>query len=228
MSQPQTEQVEDPFDTLLTLEDTLYTSAYDLGVKDGARAGRIEGRIFGLEKGFEKFAAMGALHGRACVWGARLPSSVKKEEENVANSNRNKVVEETDSDKKESQEGGEKTGLENSVPKQEKKAGIERKVLPPLPSNTRLEKHISMLHGLTDPSTFSTENNEEAVADFDDRFKRAGAKAKVIDRVIGENDSSSPADEMPKTPKKGRSMKISGEGKKDDSMEDFAGSRLLA
>ena len=32
----------DPFDDILTLEDTLYTAAYDLGASDGAHAGRIE------------------------------------------------------------------------------------------------------------------------------------------------------------------------------------------
>jgi hypothetical protein len=68
------EDLSDPFDTLLTLEDTLYTTAYSLGVSDGAHAGRIEGRIFGLEKGFDKFAELGQLHGRSVVWGARLPS----------------------------------------------------------------------------------------------------------------------------------------------------------
>jgi hypothetical protein len=46
----------DPFDSVLNLEDDLYTSAYALGAADGSRAGRVEGRIFGLEKGFEKFA----------------------------------------------------------------------------------------------------------------------------------------------------------------------------
>jgi hypothetical protein len=66
----------DPFDDLLTLEDTLYTAAYDLGVSDGAHAGRIEGRIFGLEKGFEKFAELGQLHGRSVIWGSRLPGLV--------------------------------------------------------------------------------------------------------------------------------------------------------
>lgn len=65
----------DPFDTLLSLEDQYYNEGYTLGVADGSRAGRIEGRVFGLEKGFEKFAAMGALAGRCAVWEARSPSS---------------------------------------------------------------------------------------------------------------------------------------------------------
>ncbi|KAF2086161.1 DUF1715-domain-containing protein [Saccharata proteae CBS 121410] len=65
---------QDPFDDLLGLEDDYYREGHALGVADGSRAGRIEGRVFGLEKGFEKFVAMGTLHGKAAVWGARLPS----------------------------------------------------------------------------------------------------------------------------------------------------------
>ena len=68
---------EDPFDTLLSLEDQYFTEGYELGVADGSRAGRIEGRVFGLEKGFEKALQMGRLAGRASVWKTRLsePSS---------------------------------------------------------------------------------------------------------------------------------------------------------
>lgn len=62
----------DPFDSLLNLESTYYAEGHALGASDGARAGRIEGRTFGLEKGFEKFAELGRLGGRAAVWDARL------------------------------------------------------------------------------------------------------------------------------------------------------------
>ncbi|THX36498.1 DUF1715-domain-containing protein [Aureobasidium pullulans] len=61
----------DDFDSLFNLEEEYYTEGYNLGVADGSRAGRIEGRLFGLEKGFEKFAAMGNLAGRNAVWEAR-------------------------------------------------------------------------------------------------------------------------------------------------------------
>lgn len=43
---------------------------------DGEQAGRIEGRVFGLEKGFEKFLELGRLQGRCSVWKARIPSSI--------------------------------------------------------------------------------------------------------------------------------------------------------
>lgn len=176
----------DPFDTLLTLEDSLYTTAYALGTADGSRAGRIEGRIFGLEKGFEKFSSLGQLHGRASIWGARLPPP-----------------------------------RDDKVP--------EERVLPEFKENERLKKHIEMLHALTDPATFSTRNEEEAVADFDDRVKRAGAKAKVIERIVGEaGTSSSPDRGSPE--EAARNVRLSGkkEKKGDDSMEDFVGSRFLS
>jgi hypothetical protein len=192
---------DDPFDSLLTLEDTLYTSAYDQGVADGARAGRVEGRIFGLEKGFEKFAELGELHGRSVVWGGRIPAFA-------------------------SASSGEKSG--SAEGKQELRSSSETK-LPDLPSNSRMQNNVSLLHSLTDLETFSIENTEEAVADFDDRFKRAGAKAKVIERIVGES-SSANAKSPDGSPGPGRSVRLEGDkkGKKgDDSMEDFMGSKLL-
>jgi hypothetical protein len=176
----------DPFDSLLTLEDTLYTTAYSAGATAGSRAGRIEGRIFGLESGFDKFAALGELHGRSVVWGARALAKNDKEDENAI-------------------------------------------TLPKLKDNSRLQNNITLLHALTDPLTFSTENTEEAVADFDDRVKRAGAKAKVIERIVGETvDAKSPLEGSPARASGGVKL---NEGKKkggDDSMEDFvAGARVL-
>lgn len=70
--QPSQEEPTDVFDSLLTLESQYHKEGYDLGVTDGARSGRIEGRLFGLQKGFEKFAEMGRLQGRAAIWHARV------------------------------------------------------------------------------------------------------------------------------------------------------------
>jgi hypothetical protein len=62
----------DPFDELLGLEERFYQEGEQLGRADGAKAGRVEGRAFGLEKGFERFVQSGKLHGRSLVWGSRL------------------------------------------------------------------------------------------------------------------------------------------------------------
>lgn len=62
---------DDPFDELLNLEEQYYNEGHALGVADGQQAGRIEGRTFGLEKGFEKYVAMGMLAGQCAVWQGR-------------------------------------------------------------------------------------------------------------------------------------------------------------
>ncbi len=73
------DNVSDPFDEILNLESQYHTEGYNLGVADGARSGRIEGRVFGLEKGFEKFVDIGRLNGKAAVWNARLKTSITSE-----------------------------------------------------------------------------------------------------------------------------------------------------
>ena len=65
-------------------------------------------------------------------------------------------------------------------------------VIEPLPKNERLAKHIRTLSALTEHESLSTTNDEDSVSEFDDRFKRAVAKAKVIENIIG-GSSSSPA-----------------------------------
>lgn len=57
--------------------------------------------------------------------------------------------------------------------------------LPPLAQNTRLAKNVETVHALMEPGTLPTENSDEAVQDFDERFRRAQAKARVVERVIG-------------------------------------------
>jgi len=188
---------EDPFDSLLTLEDSLYSTAYALGASDGAHAGRIEGRIFGLEKGFERFAELGELHGRSVVWASRLlPAQDGKSTRREAR-------------REEGEEGEEGEEEEERV----------RLHLPPLPHpvTARLHTNTTLLHALTDPSTFDASNHEAAVADYDDRFRRAGAKCKVIARMVGESES----------PEGGQEGGGKARGVGDASMEDFAGSRLV-
>lgn len=65
----------DAFDNLLNLEERYYSEGYEQGVADGDRAGRIEGRAFGIEKGFEKFVEAGRLNARSIVWANRLPQA---------------------------------------------------------------------------------------------------------------------------------------------------------
>jgi hypothetical protein len=171
---------EDPFDSLLGLEDKFYSEGYQLGLADGTRAGHIEGRVFGLEKGFEKFIEMGKLHGRSLVWASRLAQGQK-------------IVDQVA--KKGSVAGGEKAGNETSdtaLPGNLEAARNEdnqHSILPPLPVNPRLEKQLKTFYALVEVESLSTQNNEDDVADFDDRLKRALGKAKIVEKMAGEDGS---------------------------------------
>ncbi|KAJ9157172.1 DUF1715-domain-containing protein [Coniochaeta hoffmannii] len=149
---------DDPFEDILNLEDQFYQDGYKLGQADGDKAGRIEGRSLGLEKGYQKFLEAGRLHGKAIVWANRLAGLKTKSAS-------------------ESQQPAENGGSEET----------QRQSLPQLPGNPRLEKNVTTLFALTEPDTLSTENSDEAVNDFDDRLKRAEGKAKVIERMVGED-----------------------------------------
>lgn len=163
----------DPFDDVLNLEEKFYSEGYKQGVADGDHAGRVEGRSFGIEKGFEKFAEAGRLHGKAIVWANRLPPPPPQPRSQQAT------------------EGGGGGGAISST-SAEGKTQVNK--LPGLHNGgARLEKNVVTLYALVEPETLPTENTDEAVNDFDDRVKRAQGKARVIERQIGENVSSSTA-----------------------------------
>jgi hypothetical protein len=188
---------QDPLDSLLSLEDQYHTEGYNLGLADGARAGRIEGRTFGLEKGYEKFLEMGRLSGRAAVWNARL-----------------------------SPNAGLHAGGDSTV------QTAQKVKLNPIEATDRLKKHIRRLCDLTDQSTLSTENSEDAVEEFESRLKDARAKATLISRAVGEDgkvqssvdapgtDPNSISHQRLKVKKVGRSE---GGGRAGGEMEDFEG-----
>ncbi len=153
------------FDEVLGLEEQFYQDGLQQGLADGIKAGQIEGRTFGLEKGFEKYVESGRLYGKSLVWANRMP------------------------------------GLQNSLPTKDRpqtdpavstalNARNEKKILgnilPSLPNNQRLSKHLKVLHALAESESLSIENTEEAVSEFDDRLKRAEGKAKIIERMVGE------------------------------------------
>jgi hypothetical protein len=160
---------EDIFDSLFHLEDGYYNDGYRLGVEDGSRAGRIEGRVFGLEQGFEKFLEMGQLNGRACIWAARMPQKATAEGTSL------------EQDSQASQTEG--RDMTSANPRAEENLRVA-----PFQPNSRLEKHISTLYALSEAVSLSTENTEDTVSDFDDRFKRAQSKAKVIENIIKERE----------------------------------------
>jgi hypothetical protein len=151
------------FDEVLGLEDTFYNDGYQQGLTDGVKAGQIEGRTFGLEKGLEKHLQSGRLDGKSLVWANRIPqfqrSSISISEQIL------RVKSATES----------KDDMSTAFSK-----------LPNLPDNSRLAKHVIVLHAFAESESLATENTEEAVSDFDDRLKRSLAKARIIERMAGE------------------------------------------
>lgn len=156
----------DPFDDIINLEEKFYSDGHKAGVADGARAGRIEGRSFGIEKGYEKFVEAGRLYGKSVVWANRLPRA------QVQNS------------------AGNTEQQQQHQQHQQQQQQQQQLQLPALNGSGggggRLEKNVLTLHALVEPETLSTENDDEAVNDFDDRVKRAQGKARVIERQVGE------------------------------------------
>jgi len=145
------------FDKVLDLEEQFYHAGYQQGLNDGAHAGKVEGRTFGLEQGFEKYKAMGQLYGQSLIWTDRTPQFHQS----------------TPSDSTE------------AVPTPLDQLRNQR--LPLLPDNPRLAKHITTLLALSESASLSTVNTEDAVTEFNDRLKRAQAKAKIIAKITGED-----------------------------------------
>ena len=198
----------DPFHALLSLEDDFYKEGYDSGVSDGSRAGLIEGRFFGLEKGFEKYASLGKLHGRAVIWAGRLPIT---EDPLVSNG---QDASDADTQRKvESSEGCIKPEVEQL---------LGRTRAPELPAHTRLERHVRTLYALTEPESLSTANDEDSISGFNERFNRAVGKVKVIEKLTDKTGSwedsvNSPSKSNRLEPK---DVKVRG---RDGAIEDMSG-----
>jgi hypothetical protein len=161
---------DDPFESLLSLEEQYHLEGRTLGLAEGAASGRIEGRVFGLEKAFEKFIELGALGGRAAIWSSRLPS-----------------------DSSFSPASSTPTGSTGSTGEIQVRKE-DSSILGPLPGSgsERLVRHIRRLVELTDASDVSRENSEDGVQDFDDRLREARAKGVLVERLVGEGGNKDP------------------------------------
>jgi hypothetical protein len=162
---------EDSFESLLNLEDHYYQEGYDLGEADGAHAGLVEGKLFGVEKGFEKAMSMGRLSGRADVWRRRFRSpTVPSQPVQIPSP----LTENISSHPA-------RIGSASNT-----SAVTPASSLPPFSANARVGKHIENLSATTDSTSLSSRNTDEAVADVDERLAKAMAKAKVITNIIAE------------------------------------------
>lgn len=152
------------FDEVLGLEEQFYHHGLQQGLADGVRAGQIEGRTFGLEKGFEKYIESGRLFGKSLVWANRIPRSQQQRDDQDTTHHE----------------------AARTSPATSNQQDSSPMTLPSLPKSQRLERPLKGLHALSESESLSTENTEEAVSDFDDRLKRAEGKAKIIERLVGE------------------------------------------
>lgn len=156
----------DLFDDLLELENDFYKQGHESGVADSKYAGMIEGKVFGIEKGYEKAIELGRMHGRGLVWQSRFRPS-----------------------QREVQTGTSHQQSPFATPRSIASGKLDENVvaLPHLPDNTRLRKHVDSLQSASDGITVAKDNSDEAVTDFDDRIAKASAKAKVIANIVGES-----------------------------------------
>ena len=155
----------DPFDELLELENDFYKEGYEAGVADSTHAGLIEGKLFGIEKGYEKALEIGKAQGRGLVWQQRLESDSTSSRVNVS------------------------LGKEqNGAPALHPESGLSSimTTLSPLPNNGRLKKHVDLLMSLTDPATIPIDNSDEAVSEVDERITKIRARLKMISNMVGE------------------------------------------
>ncbi|KIW19165.1 hypothetical protein PV08_03458 [Exophiala spinifera] len=153
----------DPFDEILELENDYYREGYDAGVADSRYAGMIEGKVFGIEKGYEKAIELGKLHGRALVWQSRF-----LQQESI-------------------HPNPQQEPLKAPRPRSAQKLDESVMALRQLSTTTRLRRHVDGLQSVTDGRTLARDNSDEAVTEFDDRITRASAKAKVIANTVGES-----------------------------------------
>lgn len=177
----QDDAFEDIFAPALSLESTVYQRGYEEGYTDGLESGKIEGRALGLEKGFGKFLEAGKIYGKGIVWKARLNECGKGQR---GKSGRMAAREgDTGGDEDESGKADSTAVVEERHQNCPRKDSDHH--LPPLKPNPRIEKNIGTILELMDPETLSTMNDDEAVKDFEERYKGAAAKAKVIESLIG-------------------------------------------
>ncbi|KAI9671787.1 MAG: hypothetical protein M1831_003315 [Alyxoria varia] len=166
----------DPFESLFNLEDRYYNIGYRRGRSDGLRQSQLEARVFGIEKGFQKFVEMGELLAKARILEARLlkPSTraMASKDEEISSQH-------------------------NAARPDEQEHGLL-----PLPDTPQLRKHIHTLLGMVDPAAYSTENTPDAVSDIDDRIKKAHAKLKIIERLTGEDCTDEPQKKRASAPSK--------------------------
>lgn len=147
---------------LLELEDGFYNEGFEAGVADSAYAGMLEGKVFGIEKGYDKALELGKLNGRALVW--------QRRQQNTAQSAPDKPPHTTSGGK--------------SVSHQTLDEALQ--AMNGLATNSRLVKHIETLMALSDTKNVANDNSDESVSQVEDAIAKSKAKAKIVAIAAGE------------------------------------------
>lgn len=169
-------------DPVLDLEGEFYTEGHKLGDADGKRDGYNEGSIFAIEKGFEKFQEMGKMYGKAIVWAKRLPDQC-----NLLLHESSKISAEEGLTSRPGLDINNSQRIQNEPDVAASNFNfLKHSRLPIFHMNPRLEKHITAFLLLVDPVTLSMENTEEDIFNFDDRLRRGGVQAKILEKFAGE------------------------------------------
>lgn len=168
---------DDLLDSVLSLEEEAYQAGFEEGKRDGSEVGFAEGVTFGIEQGFQKTLQMARLHGQALALRACMSKSSK-----LSIDEKKQPVHELSVEQKFLQQQDEKPVFTAALSKP-----------PTLLANDRLRKHIDTLIKLTDTRTLTLQNSDDAVEIFDQRMKKAIAKAKVIDKLVDERFQLNPS-----------------------------------
>jgi hypothetical protein len=90
--------------------------------------------------------------------------------------------------------------------------------------NPRLRRHLDALLALTDPASLDPSNADAAVEAWEERFRRAVAKAKVVEKILGEAAGGAAAaggEDDDKAGDEGRKVTALEKVRRSGKMEDF-------
>ena len=187
------------FDDVLNLEERFHREGYELGYRDGAEAGRVEGRSVGLKQGYQKFLEAGRLQGRAIVWANRIPT-LRRSASSQSQAPSQAQSQTGEADRQPSTAATSTPAASSSSHDDRPPVEAATGEIPRLPdlsaASARLEKNVVTLYGMLEPGTLSTRNDDDAVNDFDSRLKGARGKSKVIERVVGERVPAAGSDDL--------------------------------
>lgn len=149
-------------DSLLDLESTYEAQGHADGLRDGRAQAHTSAKLFGLEKGWEKYLPMAQLRWRAEryaeMYGVPIDPAI--------------ALSTPGSSSSPSSADSKPVAMQSDDTRQQQHA-------------SRLQKHITTLLALTSANTLTYLNTDEAIGDFEERLKRAQAKCKVLERMLG-------------------------------------------